>query len=100
MFFGLGIGDAAVKYLQIVKRQQSTREIAEALVAANYPHTSRNFVNTVNTALYRRSKDDGDVIRIGRNWALAEWYPGRRRKREDDMGPASAEVATESDTPL
>src|SRR5688572_25617181 len=48
-FFGLGIGDAAVKYLQLVKRQQSTREIAEALTAANYPHTSRNFVNTVNT---------------------------------------------------
>jgi hypothetical protein len=78
-FFGLNLADAAIKYLQNVKKQQTTREIADALEAANYHHTSQNFVNTVNTALYRREKEDGDVVKIGRNWALAEWYPGRRR---------------------
>lgn len=78
-FFGLGIAEAAIKYLQIVKRQQTSRDIADALEGANYHHTSQNFVNTVNTALYRRERDEKDVVKIGRNWALAEWYPGRRK---------------------
>jgi hypothetical protein len=78
-FFGLSIGDAAVKYLATIKRQQRSREVADALEAAGYHHNSTNFTNTVNTALYRRSKDEQDVVRIGRNWALAEWYPGRRK---------------------
>lgn len=89
-FFGLGLAEAAIRYLQIVKKQQTTREIAEALEAANYHHTSVNFVNTVNTALYRRERDGADVVRIGRSWALAEWYPGRRRGR---TSAASAEEA-------
>lgn len=80
-FFGLGLAEASIKYLQTVKKQQTTREIADALEAANYHHTSQNFVNTVNTALYRRERDEADVVRIGRNWALAEWYPGRRKGR-------------------
>lgn len=79
-FFGLGLADAAIKYLRLVKRQQTTREITDALEKANYHHTSQNFINTVNTALYRREKDEGDVVKISRHWALAEWYPGRRRK--------------------
>ena len=79
-FFGLGIAEAAIRFLQIVKRQQTTREIADGLEKANYHHTSKNFINTVNTALYRREKDEGDVVKIGRRWALAEWYPGRRKK--------------------
>jgi hypothetical protein len=80
-FFGLGLAEAAIRYLQVVKKQQTTREIADALESAHYHHTSQNFVNTVNTALYRRERDEADVVRIGRNWALAEWYPGRRRGR-------------------
>lgn len=86
-FFGLGIAEAAIKYLQVVKRQQTSREITDALEAAHYHHTSQNFMNTVNTALYRRSRDEGDVIKIGRNWALSEWYPGRRRASKADEAP-------------
>ncbi len=78
-FFGMSIAEAAIKILQNAKQQQTTREITDALIAAKYHHTSQNFINTVNTALYRRERDDGDVVRIGRNWALSEWYPGRRR---------------------
>jgi len=90
-FFGLGLAEAAIRYLSIVKKQQTTREIADALEAAKYHHTSRNFVNTVNTALYRRERDEGDVVRIGRNWALSEWYPGRRRKVvTETLGPKDA----------
>lgn len=91
-FFGLSLAEAAIKILQTTKRQHTTREITDALEAANYHHTSQNFINTVNTALYRRERDDGDVVRIGRSWALSEWYPGRRRspgkgKAENDQEP-------------
>jgi hypothetical protein len=89
-FFGLNLAEAAIKVLQTVKKQQTTRELVDALETANYHHTSQNFVNTVNTALYRRERDEGDVVRIGRNWALAEWYPGRRRggRRPDESSEA------------
>lgn len=82
-FFGLSLAEAAIKILQTVKKQQTTREITDALEAASYHHTSQNFINTVNTALYRRERDEGDVVRIGRNWALSEWYPGRRKNRQN-----------------
>ena len=92
-FFGMGIAQAAVKYLKSVKKQQSSKEIAEGLERANFHHTSKNFGNTVNTALGRRAEDDGDVVKIGRKWALAEWYPGRRRSKSkngfDEMPAAS-----------
>jgi hypothetical protein len=100
-FFGLGIAEAAVRYLQIVKRQQMTREIAEALESANYHHTSQNFINTVNTALSRRLKDEGDVIKIGKKWALAEWYPGRRTRAihlRSDEERAAGDTETGSET--
>ena len=96
---GLSIAEAAIKLLQIVKRRQTTREIAEQLEKANYHHTSKNFINTVNTALYRRTKDEGDVVKISRQWALAEWYPGRRTKAPSDASdkPAVATEATRAD---
>jgi len=98
-FFGLNLAESAIRYLQIVKKQQTTREITDALEAANFHHQSSNFVNTVNTALYRRERDEADVVRIGRNWALAEWYPGRRRpvkpSRPDPAGLVVASVPAE-----
>jgi hypothetical protein len=93
-FFGLSIAEAVIKYLQSVKQQQTTREITDALLAAKYHNTSRNFINTVNTALYRRERDEGDVVRIGRAWALTEWYPGRRRPAKGSTSEKS-EVASE-----
>ena len=86
-FFGLGVAEAALKYLATIKRQQSTREIADALEAAHYHHTSQNFPNTVNTALYRRERVEADVVKIDGKWALAEWYPGRRRRTEKEQEP-------------
>jgi hypothetical protein len=94
-FFGMGLAEAAIKLLQIVKKQQKTREIADALEAANYHHTSANFVNTVNTALYRRARDEKDVIKIGRSWALAEWYPGRRKGMKASLRPSDFVEADE-----
>jgi hypothetical protein len=77
-FFGLSIGEAAKKYLNIVKRKQSTREIADALEKGGLPHTSTNFLNTVTTMLSRQARTDSELVKVGRDWGLAAWYGNRR----------------------
>jgi hypothetical protein len=80
-FFGLSIGEAAKKYLQMVRRKQSVKEIAEALERGGLPHTSANFVNTVGTMLNRAALSDPEFVRVGRGeWGLAAWYGNRRPK--------------------
>jgi hypothetical protein len=82
-FFGLSIGEAAKKYLTLVKRKQSVREIAEALERGGLPHTSSNFVNTVGTMLNRAAINDAELVRVGRGeWGLSGWYGNRRPKPE------------------
>ena len=77
-FFGLGIGEGAKKYLGIVKRKQSAVQIADALDKGGLQHTSKFFPNTVRTALMRLAAD-GEVVQVGKEWGLAEWYPGRKK---------------------
>jgi hypothetical protein len=83
-FFGLSIGEAAKKYLTIVKRKQSVKEIADALDRGGLPHTSVNFVNTVSTMMNRAGADPASgLVRVGRGeWGLAAWYGSRRPKPE------------------
>lgn len=80
-FFGLSIGEAGKRYLEMVKRKQSTQEIADALERGGLPHTSTNFTNTVGTMMNRLAKADPDIARVGRGeWGLAAWYGNRRPK--------------------
>jgi hypothetical protein len=82
-FFGMSIGDAAKRYLEMVKRKQSVKEIADALDRGGLPHTSANFMNTVGTMLNRAAKNDPELVRVGRGeWGLAGWYGNRRPKPE------------------
>lgn len=80
-FFGMSIVDATVKYLRMNKSKKSTREIVDALESGGMTTTSKNFTNTVYALLFRSQKLDGEVIRVGNGWGLAEWYPGRNRGR-------------------
>jgi hypothetical protein len=89
MLFGKSIPEAAMTCLQTFKRPMGSKEIADALDAASYHHRSKNFPNTVNSILNRREENVGDVVRVGRQWGLAEWYPGRRRKAERDKAEDS-----------
>src|SRR5207249_2601998 len=57
-FFGLSIGEAAKRYLEMVKRKQSVKEIADALERGGLPHTSSNFTNTVGTMMNRAARTD------------------------------------------
>jgi hypothetical protein len=108
-FFGLSIGEAAKKYLQMVKRKQTVKEIADALERGGLPHTSSNFVATVGTMIGRLAKSDSDLVRVGRgDWGLAAWYGSRRPKPEPVKKPrrrvrgaqrAAKSVASEKPAP-
>ena len=72
-FAGLTLTDAARAYLDMVKEPQSTAEIADALERGGYPTESRNFRNTVRSVLDRHAKTVGKIVKVHRNWGLAEW---------------------------
>src|SRR5262245_13475970 len=72
-FLGMSLVDAAKKQLRAVRRKQTNREIADALEAGGFVHTSKEFVNTVGTALWRSVQNgDPEIFRQGRYWLLSE----------------------------
>jgi hypothetical protein len=79
-FFGMGIPDGTRKYLRMVRRKAPAAEIARALEQGGMTHSSKYFPNTVRTTLARIEKQTGDIVQVGKDWGLAEWYPGRKRK--------------------
>lgn len=97
-FFGLGLIDAAKKYLAMVKAPKSAREIAEALVAGGFTTTSKDFSNTVFSVLSREHKQDGVIVKVNTGFGLPEWYPGLKRgKSTNKTVPAAHEVFADDD---
>jgi hypothetical protein len=76
-FFGKSIPEAAKLYLQIVKRKQNSKEIAEGLKQGGMESTSKNFVNIVHSGIDRASKNPTTgILKLGKAlWGLTEWYP-------------------------
>jgi len=94
-FFGMGLQEAIKKYLSMVKRKQSPKEIMDALERGGFQHTSKRFYGTVYTAL-SRAAEAGEVVRVRDEWGLAEWYPGlRKEKRIKAQNGKSDEEGTE-----
>lgn len=81
-FFQMSIGDAVKKYLAMVKGPRGMKEILDALERGGMVHRSKNFYTTVHASLARREEQQGDLVRVKRKWALAEWYPGRKQTRQ------------------
>lgn len=99
-FFGLGLVDAVKKLLRQSRRKMSNKEIADALEKGGFIHTSKDFSNTVGTALWRAEKDgDAGLFRQGRFWLLDEWAPGRRKGRTEDPGDIEVESANDPPPP-
>ena len=76
-FADLSLPEAAQIYLSTVKNPQSTADIADALKRGGYPTKSKNFSNTVRSVLDRHAKTVGEIVKVHRNWGLAEWDRGR-----------------------
>jgi hypothetical protein len=106
-FYGMKIGEAALKYLRLVKRPQSAPEIAKAIEEGGLAHESKTFGNTVYATLNRDHERKGEIIRLpGRKWGLASDYPeaARRRsaensnKKNGDGGNETTPTAPEAST--
>ncbi len=103
-FLGMSIGEAAKKYLTMVKQKQTVKQIADALEIGGLHHVSSNFPATVATMVNRYAKGDPDLLNIGRGeWALAAWYGNRRpkapeppKKRKGRRAAKSASRASET----
>jgi len=95
-FFGLSIPEAVEKYLKIVKNKRTTNDIVEALERGGIVHNSKNFRNTVSTALYREdAKPNGNIAKIGEGeWGLVSWYKGLRERRAKAAGRSNGIQAT------
>jgi hypothetical protein len=97
-FLGKSIPDAAVLYLDIVKRKATSKEIMEALKRGGMESTSNNFQGIVHACLDRYRKAGGEVVKLDRStWGLAKWYPAGVRavvqeKRSPTKKKAKAKV--------
>jgi hypothetical protein len=80
-FFGMSIPSATEKYLRMTpKVLRSTKEIADALQQGGFETESARFFNTVYNSLFRYTAPDGNFVKVGKKWGLAEWYPGHKPK--------------------
>jgi hypothetical protein len=71
-FLRLGIAEATKKYLEIVKSKQTLPQIIQALGQGGLPPVK---YTTLYAVLRRRESQVGDIMRMGEEWALTEWYP-------------------------
>jgi hypothetical protein len=84
-FFGMTITDATKKYLGMVKKKQSTKQIMDALERGGMPHKAKKFYLTVYTTLRRADKAKRhEIVKVGNDWGLPEWYGATRGAEEGD----------------
>jgi|HubBroStandDraft_6_1064221.scaffolds.fasta_scaffold60762_3 hypothetical protein len=99
-FLAMSIPDATKKYLSMTRQKKDTQALIDALEQGGLP---RSAYSTVYAVLRRREKQIGDIINEKGDWALAEWYPNRRKgKSVSDTEPeideeTMKEVAEEAD---
>jgi hypothetical protein len=74
-FLGMNIPDAAKVYLSMVRKKQTTKEIADALKHGGIESRANDFENTVGAGLRRSMKASKEIVRVGDTWGLKEWYP-------------------------
>jgi hypothetical protein len=75
-FHSKSIPEATRLYLEIVKKKQTGREIAEALQKGGMESTSKHFVDIVVNGLNRaRRLGNSGLVKLGTHWGLASWYP-------------------------
>ncbi len=90
-FFGMSIPEAIRKYLGIVRKPRTTKDISEALEGGGITHTSKNFYATVSTTIGRMLDKEKGLAKIGSEYGLLEWYPGRKGKtsgvKEENVDP-------------
>lgn len=85
-FFGLSTSEAVRKFLAMMKRPQSPRAIADAMVAGGQVHAVDAEVGYTNTyTALRRLLKAGVVVQIkSGDWGLSEWYSNKPKGPEGE----------------
>lgn len=68
----MGMVEAAKLHLSLANRPVPNLELAAALDQGGFKHKSKNFPNTLNSVLWRRSKVFKDIAKTAQGWTLAE----------------------------
>ncbi len=70
-FFDHSVVDAAIKYLGMVRKKQTTKEVLDAIRKGGVKTTD----GSAQTLLNSRSRQKKDLVRVGRGeLGLKEWY--------------------------
>jgi hypothetical protein len=69
---GLSMLDAAFEHLRLSASAVPNMQLAKALEEGGYVHKSKNFPNTLNSILWRRAKNEGDIRKSDRGWELVK----------------------------
>jgi len=87
-FHGKSIPEAIRLYLELMRKKQTAREIAEGLKKGGTESTSKYFDKMIYATLDRLKKA-GHVVKIEGNWGLPAWYPALMRAgvRENGQKP-------------
>ena len=64
--------EAAKKYLAIIKRPASTKEICAALEKGGLQHNAKDFYSSVYAILRQRVQTSEDIERDAMDWKLKE----------------------------
>lgn len=78
----------------MMKRPQTTSQIADALRKGGIHSTAKSFVTTVYTTLSRQ----GDMARVGDKWTLREWHPSLRGVKAKPQATSDADTETKEAT--
>lgn len=95
-FFGMTVLEATKKFLAMSKRTKTITEITDALKEGGYTFATGNPLGTVSAVLHRTDAKGGEVIRVSKGvYGLAEWYPGRGKRKSTDKNGLQINPAPE-----
>lgn len=93
-FFGMKAPEAIKSYMATVKQTRTATQIASDLMEYGFTTASAIPGNTIRTALIRL-EEDGEVVRVKKEWGLPNWFPGLRKKgggkKPDEAGNGQGE---------
>lgn len=92
-FHGKSIPEGIRVYLELMRKKQTAREIAEGLKKGGMESKSKFFEKIVYATLDRLKKTR-EVVKIRSEWGLPQWYPALMRASISDNGQPSKWLRT------
>ena len=84
-FHGMSVPQGIRTYLELMRKKQTARQISDGLKKGGMESTSKWFDKIVYATLDRLKKAK-EVVKIGSEWGLPQWYPALMRAGISDNG--------------